>query len=124
MGPQNASRDFDDRPQVTKFNGRRDFLYWKNKMILILKSKGIWSVVSGSKKQPTVKEEESSSSAFDRVMLDWQNDDDRAMATIALHLEYEPYNIVMRCANSKEVWDTLNARFLKIDFMAQFKCFH
>ena len=78
-------------------------MYWKNKMILVLKSKGLWTVISGLKKKPTMKEEDGDepTAEFEAAMLEWQTDDDKAMATIVLHLEHEPYSIVMRCKTSK-----------------------
>ena len=118
MGPHGA---MDDRDQVTRFNGQNDFVFWVSKVTLCLKSKGMWPIVEGTKKRPTVKCEGQTEQAFEDSIVNWQLEDDRAMSTIVMKLDNKPHSMVMRLKSSKAVWDMLLKRFQKNDYIAQFK---
>ena len=88
---------------VKRFNGS-NYQAWKYRITQVLKAKGVFDVVDGSRTKP----ENAEGVNGGRTKM-WLQDDAKAAAIITAALEDEHVDCVLVCDTSKEVWDTLSA---------------
>ena len=84
-------------PLLTSSN----YYLWSRKLELILRSKGLWQIVSGKETRPT---DETQSLKFDQK-------NDIALSTILLLVHDSYVSPVLHLKEHKKVWDTLKAQY-------------
>jgi hypothetical protein len=94
---------------IKKLSGVDNYDLWKTQMMLILKTKKLWGIVTGIDAIP---------SASDRDLFhSWQERDSSASGEIGLHLQDDlvRYHVKVRGQSAKELWDTLADTYDKQD---------
>ena len=84
-------------------NDGSNFQTWKFRMKMILRSRKVWDIVTGTR----VKPDPSDAAA----LAEWEEHEMDALTTIVLTLEDDPLNGVASLQTSKEAWEGLSARY-------------
>jgi hypothetical protein len=82
----------------------KKYTAWARTMMLVLRRRGLWNVVSGVAPAPDATADPDAYEA-------WLNLDQEALIQIILALKEGPQNCVLDAATAKECWDTLAERY-------------
>ena len=110
MAPSNVDSSVGFNYEIVLFNGN-NYHSWKFQMKMVLMSKGLWSIVTGTDAEPQ------GPGVTEREKQNWKNRQDIAYSTIALAVEPKQQTYVPHTDNAKKAWDDLAKRFeTKITF--------
>ena len=109
MASSNVDSSVGFNYEIVPFNG--NYHSWKFQMKMVLMSKGLWSIVTGTDAEPQ------GPGVTEREKQNWRNRQDIAYSTIALAVEPKQQTYVRHTDNAKKAWDDLAKRFeTKITF--------
>jgi hypothetical protein len=106
MSTSTTTRFISIEPKLdaTNFNG------WKQKIMLTLKSRRLWGIVSSTEAKPT---------ADAAAIISWEERDQDALAQIVLNISDAHLSITSAVSTSAEAWKAILAEFQPKSLIAQ-----
>lgn len=112
MAGANIESNMSFKVEIVPFNGR-NYHSWKFQMKMVLMSKGLWGIVTGTDIEPT------GDGVTNEEKRKWRNRQDIAYATISLAVESKQQTYVRHTDSAKDAWNELAARFEKKSLSAR-----
>ena len=112
MADANIESNMSFKVEIVPFNGK-NYHSWKFQMKMVLMSKGLWGIVTGTDTEPT------GEGVTNEERRKWRNRQDIAYATISLAVESKQQTYVRHTDNAKDAWNELAVRFEKKSLSAR-----
>ena len=101
-----------------KLKGKENYGSWKEDISNALKIKGLWWVTSEKVKKSEIPDEElgrEAKLAYEKELLDWEDKNDRACASISITMEQGPRAHIREVEIASEIWSKLKSQYEESD---------
>lgn len=105
-----VSKMSSSKVEISKLKESKDWTIWKMQVRVVLKSMGIFKVVDGTEKYPTLKEGSSTSDTtlYDAAVEAWDTKDVKAQSVILTSIDAQPSLHVVNCKTAGGMWTKLH----------------